>query len=214
MKNSLESAELASSTNGLAITIYSIADFRTEYLKADVFCQEVQGFLNLAGVPAVNELRNAGKHLLSSLGDDGQIISQVELGAGIGHSRKACYEAYEAGILVALEIIQKFREDYSTTTIGSTVSNYPNILQRAHNAQKSVEQGRHPEFDRTIDHTRRMEAFRELRECAELLMVGREEMNKKVASERRKARLVMLGIVVAILVAVWAATGYWHPWQE
>src|SRR3954470_22248524 len=134
----------------------TIREMRAEYRKADIFCQEVQSFLDLAGVPAVNELRNAGKHFLDSIADDGSIRSQVDLNAATAHCRRACYEAYEAGILGAMEVIRKFKEDYATVTVGEVVPDYSDILLKAHEAQRSVEVGRHPEFDRAQDHTIRM----------------------------------------------------------
>lgn len=213
MKSSPESERSISSTDDGSCPPFTIADYRGEYLKADAFCQEVQSFIDLAGIPAINELRNAGKHLLISISDAGSITSQRELAAAIGHARKACYEAYEAGILSALEIIEKFRGDYSTTVIGDVIPEYVEILKKARIAQKSIESGRQSGFDRAADHTARMEAFRSLRTCSETLMDGREEMNKKVRAERHSARIltwsVWGGIIVALAIAVWTAFRFW-----
>jgi hypothetical protein len=200
------SKESTSSADEATLRAPTIQEFRAEYRRADLFCQEVQSFVDLAGVPAINELRNAGKHLIDALTDDGAVRSQDDLAAGTAHCRRACYEAYEAGILAGMEIIEKFKSDYATVTVGDVIPDYTDILYKAQAAQKSVEVGRHPEFDRTQDHATRMAAFRELRACAERLMIGREEMNKKVDRAVQDARggarnlaIAAVGLGVAIV---------------
>jgi hypothetical protein len=186
-----------------------------------LFCQEVQSFVDLAGVPAINELRNAGKHLIDALDNNGAIKSQIDLNAGTAHCRRACYEAYEAGILAALAIIEKFKLDFGDTVISGVVPDYAEVLQKAQRAQKAIEVGRHPEFDRAADHATRMDAFRDLRDCAERLDLGRDDMNKKVAAERKTAArltggLILAAITIAVTVGgfAWQASGYWVPWHH
>lgn len=210
MKNTLKSAKSTSPSK--SVISVTLSQFRTEYLKADEFCQEVQSFWDEAGIPALNELRNAGKHFLCSLDDIGAVTEESELIAAINHARRAAYEAYEAGILFALEIIAKFKEDYETIPVEGAVPDYTGLLKKANAAKKSIEAGRQNGFDRTSDHTARMAAFRELRECAETLEIAREEMNKKVdaAGFSRKALWVaIIGIVVSLTGLVWQAADFW-----
>ena len=196
----------------------TLALLRAEYYKADGFCQEVQSFVDQAGIPAVNELRNAGKHLIDALDNDGSIAHAHHIRLGIAHARRACYEAYEAGILSALEVLHKFQEDYATVTVGDVVPNYTETLRKAQKAQKAIEAGRNPHFDRGQDHSVRMAAFRDLRTCAETLTLAREDMNKKVAEKTAVATantkmlaLSVVGILVGIFGTIWAATGFWWP---
>jgi hypothetical protein len=220
MKNSPVSAASTSSTKR-PTPAHTIASYRTEYAMADCFCAEVQSFVNLAGVPAVNELRNAGKHLLDALADDGRISSHDDLVSAVNHARRASYEAYEAGILSALEIIAQFRVDYKSAVVTDVVQNYTEILIKANSAQKAVEAGRQQDFDRASDHTLRMASFRDLRECCETLILAREEVNKKIARENKvdgvaawTLRVAIITLFVAVLLAVWTATDFWTPWRH
>jgi hypothetical protein len=95
-----------------------------------------------AGIPAVNELRNAGKHLVDALADDGSVAHKEHIRLGVAHCRRACFEAYEAGIMFALEGIHKFKEDYATVTVGDVIPEYTDVLRKAHEAQRSIEAGR------------------------------------------------------------------------
>lgn len=224
MSGTSASEASASSTDDSPNHISTIAEFRAEYRKADLFCQEVQSFVNSAGVPAINELRNAGQHLLAAIDDQGAIRSQIDLNAGTAHCRRACYEAYEMGILTALLTIEKFKDDYRTVTAGDVIPDYADILVAAQEAQRAVEVGRHPEFDRAQDHTHRMDAFRRLRQCADRVTVAREEMNKKVDAATTAARasaknlaIGAVGLAVAIiglLIAIWQLAGLRTPWGD
>lgn len=214
----------ASSTDDAPSHISTIAEFRDEYRKADLFCQEVQSFVDSAGIPAINELRNAGQHLIAAIDDQGAVRSQIDLNAGTAHCRRACYEAYEMGILTALLIIKKFKDDYRTVTVGATVPDYAEIQVAAQEAQRAVEVGRHPEFDRAQDHTHRMDAFRQLRRCAERLTVARDEMNKKIDAQRgavlegaRNLKIAVIGLligIVSLLGWAWQSTDFWVPWNS
>jgi hypothetical protein len=195
-----------------SVTTVTLSQYRSEYQKADEFCQEVQSFVDEAGIPALNELRNAGHHFLRALDDDGNVIEIDDLISARNHARRASYEACEAGNLFALGIIAKFKEDYATIPVDGTVSDYTGLLKKAKAAQKSVELGRQNGFDRAGDHTVRIDAFRELRECAETLEFARDEMNKKIdpAGFARKTLWIgIIGIVAALAIALWTALGFW-----
>jgi hypothetical protein len=210
MKSTPKSAKSPSPSK--SVIIVTLSQFRAEYQKADDFCQEVTSFVDEAGIPALNELRNAGHHLLRALDDGGNVIEMDDLIAARNHARRASYEACEAGNLFALGIIAKFKEDYATIPVDGTVPDYTGLLKKAKAAQKSVEQGRQNGFDRADDHTVRIDAFRKLRECAETLELAREEMNKKIdpASVARKTLwIAIFGIIVAIAIAIWTAFNFW-----
>jgi hypothetical protein len=199
----------------------TIADFRAEYAKADALTQEVQLFRNKAGIPAILELRNAGHHLLRAISDEGQLVSQDELVSAISHTRRACYEATEAGIMIALAIAKKFKDDYPKTKASGVIPDYVAKLRRCDEALRAVKIGRQPGYDRDGDHNDRIELFRELRAFSHDLEVGREEMNKVVADERRLSRrfiitvcLMVLGMLLAASFAIWASTGYYSPWKS
>jgi len=166
----------------------------------------VQNFVDKAGIPAINELRNVGHHLLRSMNDQGQIVSRAELASAISHSRRACYEASEAGILAALQVIKKFKNDYATVEVGACVPGYPERLAAAAQALRLIEKGRRSREQHTEDFDERMTVFRQLREFCDLLDASRDEMNKRLGGARRDARrfaLTALFAALGILLTIW-----------
>ena len=51
----------------------TIAVYRASYADADQLSREVSNFRDDVAIPANNELRYAGYHLLQAIGDDGSI---------------------------------------------------------------------------------------------------------------------------------------------
>ena len=79
-----------------------VASLRAEYERADRLAADVQTFRAEASIPANNELRYAGKHLLDATTDEGAVDDEASLVSAVNHCRRASYEAVEAGILHAL----------------------------------------------------------------------------------------------------------------
>lgn len=200
---------------------WTIADYRAQYAAADVLCQEVQSFVNEAGIPAINELRNAGHHFLKAIGDDGSVSAQSQLDSAINHVRRACYEATEAGIVFAVAIVKKFKEDFALVELTGIVPRYVEKLRECNAALRLVDNGRQDGFDRDQDHGTRIDAFRKIRDFVEELELARPEAIKKLNEGRRVARrwtiqiaIALLAIISAASFAIWASTGYYKFWAS
>lgn len=64
--------------------------YQDEYERADELAAEVNLFQNAASIPAHNELRNAGKHLLDALDvGEGRVADAEALTSAINHCRRA-----------------------------------------------------------------------------------------------------------------------------
>src|SRR4051812_29661413 len=79
------------STSPTEVKILNLSQFRAAYDKADNFCKEVQSFAAEAGIPAMNELRYAGHHLIVSVDDDGRVVDPDQLARATNHAKRACY---------------------------------------------------------------------------------------------------------------------------
>ncbi len=185
----------------------NLANFREAHGRADAFCREVQGFVEELGIPAVNEMRYAGYHLLAALTDDGSLASPDELTKAINHANRACYEASEAGILYALDQISIFKDDYSTVVIGETVPAYHAILRDADTALAKVTQERSYGDDRLADHCDLMEKFKLLKAHCETSDLGRDEMNKRVRKDSQDGRRFVVGTIIAAGILLAAIFG-------
>lgn len=182
--------------------VWTLLEYRAHYAEAEALAQEVQTFRNEAGIPAMNELRNAGHHLLKALGVDGGIADQAELDSAVNHARRATYEATEAGIILAVATVKKFQDDYATIEISDLMADYADNCRSCTAALRLIEAGRQPGFDRGRDHADRIDVFRKIRPFAENLVAVRPEANKRVTRARTSTRRFILGLAVSTVLAI------------
>ena len=182
---------------------HRIGELRTLYDKADQFVREVAEFEDEVAIPAINELRYAGYHLLQSIGDDGTIFKDEQFRRAISHCERAMYEAAEAGINSVLVWIDQFREDYKNIVVKDVVDDYARILAHTRKAQDLIARGRSDQMSSSDRVSRYMETFRQLREYSELLEASRDDLNAKLSEQVRDKRrfiirclLILLGVVV------------------
>lgn len=185
----------------------SLKAYREAYEKADAFCKEVQAFVEEAGIPAINEMRYAGYHLLGALGDGGHIENVQELAKARNHAMRASYEAGEAGILCALDLISAFKTDYQNIEVAPVIPHYTQVLRDAQAAQQRVIAERDHGDDRDIDYAEFIATFQTLKGHCGTLDVAREELNKTVKRERREARRFIINALLAVAAVIAAAAG-------
>ena len=185
-----------------------LADFRAVYGAADGFTREVSEFCDEAAIPAMNEMRYAGHHLLRALGDDGSIVDMEQLRKAMSHCHRAQYEAAESGISFVLEKIRQFKEDYKSVVISECVKNYGDIIAAVRQAQKLLPGARSVEGPdgkgRFPDPAKYMEIFRDLREKWFMLENSREELAKIIRNNQREWRKFMIAIsltTIGILIS-------------
>lgn len=85
---------------------------RAAFNEAEGFAREVGELRSNVPVPAYNQLRYAGYHLLKALDDDAQVVNEPEINKAVGHCERAMYDAAEAGIIQALRELAAFRYEY------------------------------------------------------------------------------------------------------
>ena len=141
-----------------------VTELRQLYETADSFAREVGELRSEVSIPAHNELRYAGHHLLQSLNDEGTVIDEDLLKKVKNHCERAMYEAAEAGIMHELEVIQEFRQAYKTIVIGDVVPDYQERIVKAKSAQKLLIKGRANRVSVEVHVSQYMEIFRELGE--------------------------------------------------
>lgn len=188
-----------------------LAEYRAAYERADAFCKEVQAFVDQAGIPAINELRYAGHHLLYALDDTGSIADPHNLTKAHNHVQRACYEAGEAGILFALDRIRVFKEDYRKVSVAPVIPHYNSILEQAQSAKRKIVAARLQGTDRTSDHSELIEIFRNLSAHCNSLELSRSEMNKVIDKETRDLRRFIIGTTLSFAaIMAMALFAFWH----
>ena len=182
----------------------SIGRLRAKYEAADEFARQVGEFRSAVAIPAHNQLRYAGDHLLRALADDGSISNTAEFGKAVAHCERAQYEAAEAGISYALDIIAKFKNDYRTIPIRSVVPDYLEILKTARDAQDLLTQTRstdRPDDNGELpDPLAYMEMFKKLYGICGTLDVSREELNKNIRGEVKSKQRFFIGLGISIAI--------------
>lgn len=186
---------------------------RQEYDLADRTAKKVQKFAQLAGIPAINELRYVAHHLVNAvIPANADVDGEKELQRAINHCKRATYEASEAGILFAFDRIAEFRDDYKSVVISSVVPDWPEILALCETVTRRISETREAGEDRTPDHNDFERHFDSLVVICNRLHSSRDEMNKLVAREIRQARrfvlttcLTVLGIVMGVAAAIGTA---------
>ena len=180
-----------------------VAELRAVHGAADRFAREVFEFRDAVAIPAMNELRYAGHHLLRALADDGSVVDAEQLRKAISHCQRAQYEAAEAGILAALGNIDRFKEDYKSLPIGECVVNYQDITASARRPQNVLAGERSaegPDIDGGLsDPTRYMDTFRDLRDKWFVLDGSRDELAKLARKERKETRRFIISIALSII---------------
>ena len=185
------------------------------YKMADAFVREVGTFREDAVIPALNELRYAGHHVVQSISaEDGKVTDGDQLRKARGHCERALYEASEAGIMVAGRAIASFRKSYPGVVISEVVKDYSDFRLQAKKAQALVDSGRSDRESVQAQTQEYMTAYRQLREAVDVLDASRDDLEAKVAINRKADRqfllmlvtrisLAIMGAVVAVAVALW-----------
>jgi hypothetical protein len=191
-----------------------VAQLRTEYDIADKVMRDVQAFVRAAGIPAINELRYAGYHLLNCVihPTEATIDSHKELQRAVNHAKRATYEASEAGILTAFDKIEQFKDQYKHIVVSEVVSDWHEILTKCDDYRDRITLARQAGEDRAIDHLSFKTAFADLVLACRRLDNARSDLNQLIERKQTDKRRFMqnmmlsaLAIVISILLAVFVA---------
>ncbi len=177
------------------------------FSEAERAIKEVEDIGGELIVPAVNQLRYTGNHLVRYLAD---LQNTDELADAKKHCKRATYDAYEAAILYHLSLYQKFKDDYRKTIINSIIPDYSDICLQIEEARrfarKNSENKTRGEF--YLDGKKHWET---IAKNVQKLDANREELNKQFKVDRRKFWFSMAG-VIGVLIA--AATLLWRYSQS
>jgi hypothetical protein len=172
---------------------------RKEYDIADKVAKDVRAFVQMAGIPAVNEMRYAGYHLLNCVSPmNSSVDLQAELTRAINHCKRATYEASEAGILTAFDKITAFKDDYRGVVISQVVKDWSEILLLCDTANDRLTAAREAGEDKMPDHIDFKSTFDRLVAICRKLDHARDEMNTLVRQEQTAARRFMLTLVIGL----------------
>lgn len=164
------------------------------FTEAEEAIKYIEDFGENLIVPAVNQLRYAGNHLVRYLSSSAEVD---ELRDAEKHAKRATYDAYEAAIFYHLLEYNKFHDDYRKVVISQVIPNYSDI-------QISIESSR--SFVRANGGSKtRGENYKDGRTHLEKLInetqklsISRDELNKLMKKERNTFMWMVLGGMATI----------------
>lgn len=200
MKNSKHSTSESRHTD--SIEPPTVARFRAEYEAADELSRIVANFRKQVAIPAHNELRYAGHHYLKARSDDGTDTDLDQLQRAIAHCQRAAYEAADAGIMSALDMIHIFMNDYRRIVVADIVPNYGEIKRTSREAQRLLSQAREHTGDVPIVNEEYRQMFLILKEHVEALEDHRDELNKRIQNERDRYLRWIFAISISVAMGI------------
>jgi hypothetical protein len=133
-------------------------------------------------IPAVNELRYAGYHVLEGLASAAREGGGEHFDKAEKHCKRAAYDAVEAEFLFYARQLRQFQEDYRNVPIDIPGTNYLEIKVRANatmdlvrqvRSSKESKESRDKYYERILPHCD------QLGKDMRILDAAREELNKK-----------------------------------
>jgi len=179
----------------------TLREIRSLFTEAENAIKEVEDTGGELVVPAINQLRYTGNHLIRYLSDPDDKRAPEELADAAKHCKRATYDAYEAAILNQLLEYNKFKDDYRKTVITFVLPGFANIA-------ANIEQARG--FVRNNNKSKtRGEAYQTCREHLRTIVANvgqlnacRDELNKQIIRDRRNymfQAVAALGAVATIV---------------
>ena len=148
-------------------------------------------------VPAVNELRYAGYHLLQALNLDSSEERAIQITKAENHAKRAIYDAVEVGVLEKMGAVKRFKNDYRVVGIHDIVPGYVDKLSTIRKIQQSLNE--YNMHDRAVHYQECMDSYRLLKDMAELFEDARPELNKRMSGRRTVALTTGIMIILGIL---------------
>lgn len=185
----------------------TLQEIRDLFAEAEQVIKEVEDFGGELVVPAANQLRYTGNHLIRYLADPDCAAAEEELFDAIKHCKRATYDAYEAAILYQLMEFQKFKDDYRNTIVTDVIPSYSDILAQVAEAR---------DFARKNNQSKtRGESYQAGREHLEVitrnvskLNAAREELNKKIKKDRLHFFVGAIGALSGLVLLIIGLANY------
>ena len=182
--------------------------------KAETAIKRVEHETSNLTIPAVNQLRYAGHHLIRSLNDKSK---NDELRKAANHCKRALFDAYEAGILYDLILFKKFKEDYNKSVVSNVISDWVEVQQRVDELKEFNIKYRKADLDDTsihdpdeddFDDNPRVQNFEEcenyfleMQGITTRLDYARDDLNNSIKKEQMHLRIAVVAIIITILLA-------------
>ena len=153
-------------------------------------------------VPAINQLRYAGKHLSRIIANEGDCNEEIK--DAIKHCKRSIYDSYELEVIFLVEMFDRFQLDYQLVVISEDIlPDYNKIVQRFDDALDFIgaikANSREDYYDQCREHVK------VLRQSYRAVKAARHPLNALMNQERKKsiqAILLFIGTGAAVFSAL------------
>jgi hypothetical protein len=148
-------------------------------------------------IPAINQLRYVGQHVLESLMSNDQEERRKHIEEAEIHASRAAYDALEAGTLDLLLEFEQFRTDFRMITVGDVIPDFLDLCQtvaKTRDVLSNLDNRNHCNM-----HAELQSHFEKLLEINQRLTVAREELTKKLKNWRLGVAVGLAGVIVGLL---------------
>ncbi len=190
------------------------------YAKAESVIKKIElsKFQNLY-IPAVNELRYAGNHLLRCLTHNDIHAAEEELARANRHCKRAIYDAADAYCLFFLDEINTFKLDYKDVIISEIIPEYTNYLAKAREVKEFISSTKGVEENEGDSHKiynydKAIEYAEQLKEIFDILEANRDELNKKIRQDNKDTRRFIITTIISIAVTGATIAACIFSWTE
>lgn len=185
-----------------------LEEIRNLYQDAERRIKEIEVFQEELPLPAINELRYAGHHLLRAEEAGAQDASDAELDKARNHCLRAIYDAEELRALSALSQFRAFNEDYRLVAVSESIPWYSEVKTQADNVSEILsnkprlqEQGL--SYIETLSSSAAALAI-----SVKKLESSREVLNARLSKSRKMALSFLFTSAIGMVVSIGVGGAY------
>lgn len=163
-----------------------------DFLTLHATYKEAEDAIHLLGieengvdVPAINELRYAGRHILNGLVAESDAEREDQLLRAKRHCQRALYDAYDGAIYYRLQCFQEFEHDYRLVSVPKVIPEFVSIKAQVTAARKFLEDARTQSVQRGDYYEEAKGVYGALTSALALLDAARGELNKEIERYNR-----------------------------
>ena len=171
-----------------------IETLRERYVRAERLSKEVGNLGGEVVIPAHNELRNAGYHLLTAIDKSGCIERERGMLLAIDHCERAEYDAAEAGIIFCLDTLKEILREFRDIVISDVITDIAEIRMAMKTARDTLDNGRTVEKSSAF-----VCSFRKVRSALEKVEHHYVDL---VAKSRKQKQTTIRFIIMAVIAVV------------
>lgn len=172
-----------------------------QFAKEKIFAIEEIG--EGAFVPAINELRNAGEHILNASTASSSDRALAEIAKAEGHCWRAISDCTDTAVMWSLKRLRKFQDDYRLLPVAEYVPAYGEILGLAQKIQAALADHQSKDIRQHYQELERLlpQLVTRIRE----IEGTRSVLNEKLKAQQRKSKRWLVALALGISSSVAAS---------